>query len=70
MKPKKTSDLESDSVIHPLFDVPEQKLDPLSVGPMRMTTAVKWSLTLLRVYLLAMVVLVAYRALNLGGALK
>ncbi|GAC1644546.1 MAG: hypothetical protein NVS4B8_15300 [Herpetosiphon sp.] len=56
-------------VTHPLHDVAEQKCDVDSVGPMRMTPVVRYSLMALRVYLLFMMVLVLYRVLVLGGVL-
>ncbi len=61
---------DSYTVVHPLFDVPEAKLDPANFGAMKMTPAVKWSLMFLRFYLIAMVVLVAYRMLVLAGVLN
>ena len=66
-----THDLfESTVVIHPIFDLPEQKLDPSRLGPMKMTISVRVSLYLLRFYLLAMVLLVVYRMLELAGVFK
>jgi len=41
-------------VIHPLHDVPEEKIDTSNLGPMPMTTSVKLSLLSLRGYLLLM----------------
>lgn len=58
---------ESYMIVHPLFDAPEEKLDPANFGAMKMTPAVKWSLMFLRFYLIAMVGLVAYRMLVLAG---
>ncbi len=51
-------------VIHPLDDVPEQKLYREDFGRMRMTRTVRTSLLLLQGYLAAMVVLVAWRVLS------
>jgi hypothetical protein len=51
-------------VIHPLDDVPEQKLYREDLGRMRMTRTVRISLLLLQGYLAAMVVLVAWRVLS------
>jgi hypothetical protein len=51
-------------VIHPLDDVPEQKLYHEDLGSMRMTRTVRLSLLLLRGYLAAMVLLVAWRVLS------
>jgi hypothetical protein len=51
-------------VIHPLDDVPEQKLYREDLGSMRMSRTVQISLLLLRGYLVAMVLLVAWRVLS------
>lgn len=59
-------DLERYVVIHPLDDVPEEKVDTDSLGPMPMTASVKWSLVSLRAYLLLMIALVFYRVLSLA----
>jgi hypothetical protein len=59
-------ELERYVVVHPLDDVPEQKVDTESLGPMPMTASVKWSLVSLRAYLLLMVALVFYRVLSLA----
>ena len=54
-------------VIHPLDDVPEEKVDTESLGPMAMTTSVRISLVSLRAYLLLMMLLVFYHVLVLAG---
>jgi hypothetical protein len=54
-------------VIHPLDDVPEQKVDTKHLGPMRMTTSVRLSLIALRGYLILIMLLVLYHVLNLAG---
>jgi hypothetical protein len=54
-------------VIHPLDDVPEEKVDTERLGPMPMTTSVRISLLSLRAYLILMMVLVLYHALDLAG---
>jgi hypothetical protein len=54
-------------VIHPLDDIPEQKVDTENLGPMRMTASVRISLMSLRAYLLLMMILVFYHVLNLAG---
>jgi hypothetical protein len=54
-------------VVHPLDDVPEQKVGTAKLGPMPMTTSVKLSLIALRSYLLLMVFLVLYHVLDLAG---
>jgi len=56
-------------VIHPLDDVPEEKVDTESLGPMAMTWSVRISLVSLRAYLVSMMLLVLYHALNLAGLL-
>jgi hypothetical protein len=48
-------------VIHPLDDVPEQKLYREGMGRIRMTRAAKLSLLTLRGYLIVMLALVAWR---------
>jgi hypothetical protein len=55
-------------VIHPLDDVPEEKVDTESLGPMAMTRSVRFSLMSLRGYLMLMVVLVIYHVVALGIA--
>lgn len=57
-------------VVHPLEDEPEVKFDPDALGPMCMSKSVKISLFLLRFYLIGMMVLVAYRALELAGVVR
>lgn len=54
-------------VVHPLDDVPEEKVDTSSLGPMPMTPAVKYSLFALRAYLIVMGILVAYHVIDLAG---
>jgi hypothetical protein len=54
-------------VVHPLHDLPEEKVDISSLGPMPMTPTVKYSLMALRGYLVLMVLLVFYHVLNLAG---
>ena len=56
-------------VIHPLDDVPEEKVDTESLGPMPMTWSVRISLVSLRAYLALMMLLVSYHALHLAGLL-
>ncbi len=55
-------------VVHPLDDVPEEKVDTTKLGPMPMTISVKLSLLALRSYLIVMVLLVLYHVLDLAGA--
>jgi hypothetical protein len=54
-------------VIHPLDDVQEQKVETSHLGPMPMTPAVRLSLLTLRGYLVLMMLLVLYHALDLAG---
>ncbi|MFI5117328.1 MAG: hypothetical protein ACHP8B_11605 [Terriglobales bacterium] len=54
-------------VVHPLDDVPEEKVDTETLGPMPMTISVKLSLLALRSYLVIMVLLVLYHVLDLAG---
>ena len=54
-------------VVHPLDDVPEEKVDTSNLGPMAMTTSVKLSLLSLRAYLVLMMGLVLYHVLDLAG---
>jgi hypothetical protein len=55
-------------VVHPLDDVPEQKVDTSNLGPMPMTAGVKFSLMALRGYLMLMMSLVLYHVMDLAGA--
>jgi hypothetical protein len=55
-------------VIHPLDDLPEQKVDTEALGPMPMTRSVKLSLMSLRGYLVLMMLLVVYHVVALGVA--
>jgi hypothetical protein len=48
-------------VVHPLDDLPEQKLYRPELGRMLMTRQVRLSLLLLQAYLAAMVLLVGWR---------
>jgi len=54
-------------VIHPLDDVPEEKVDTENLGPMPMTRTVRISLLSLRAYLGLMMLLVLYHVLDLAG---
>jgi len=55
-------------VVHPLDDLPEQKVDTAALGPMPMTASVKISLLALRGYLILMMLLVLYHVMDLAGA--
>jgi hypothetical protein len=59
----KDIDVDSYRVIHPLFDVPEEKVDIVNANPLVMSKTVKWSLISLRAYLIIMVGLAFYRTL-------
>lgn len=54
-------------VVHPLDDVPEQKVNITALGPMPMTATVKVSLMLLRGYLVLMMLIVLYHVVDLAG---
>ena len=54
-------------VVHPLDDVPEEKVDTESLGPMEMTASVRISLLSLRAYLVLMMLLLLYHVLTLAG---
>ncbi len=54
-------------VVHPLNDVPEEKIDTSALGPIKMTPSVRWSLFALRGYLILMIALVAYHVIDLAG---
>ena len=54
-------------VVHPLDDVPEQKVDITALGPMPLTASVKASLMVLRGYLVVMMLLVLYHVVDLAG---
>jgi hypothetical protein len=56
-------------VIHPLDDLPEQKVDTEGLGPMPMTMSVRISLLSLRAYLVLMMLLVFYHVLGMAGLL-
>jgi hypothetical protein len=49
------------TVVHPLDDVPEQKLYQPGMGRMRLTRPVSAALTLLQVYLGVMALLLVFR---------
>lgn len=56
-------------VVHPLFDKPEEKLDPDKMGKFKMNNGEKFSLIALRIYLIFMMLLAIYRTLDLAGLL-
>lgn len=54
-------------VVHPLYDVPEEKCSPEKLGAMKMTFTVRLSLLALRGYLILIVLLVFYNVLHQAG---
>ena len=54
------------TVVHPLDDAPEEKLDTEHLGPMKMTRVVRICLFALRGYLLLMIGLLVLRVLQLA----
>lgn len=57
-------------IVHPLDDTPEEKFDAEHLGPMKMTSSVKWSLYALRAYLILMGIIVGYHVLELAEIVK
>ncbi len=57
------------SVVHPLDDQPEEKVDTEHLGTMRMTRTVRICLFALRGYLLIMFGLLGFRVLQLAGVI-
>ena len=64
-----TFDAEYFSVVHPLYDKPEEKCATEGLGPIAMTPAVRISLKVLRAYLLLMSAMLLYHVLDLAGVL-
>ena len=60
-----TLDLRLPSIVHPLDDLPEEKLYHSGLGRMTLTPAVRLSLFALRGYLGLMVLPVAWRVIGL-----
>jgi hypothetical protein len=54
-------------VVHPLDDVPEEKIKSDHLPPLEMTRSVRWSLFVLRAYLILMTLLLAYHVIDLAG---
>jgi hypothetical protein len=52
-------------VIHPLDDIHEQKCTSEGLGLMQLTPTVRFALATLRVYLIAMTLIILYRTLTL-----
>ncbi len=57
-------DLRLPRIIHPLDDLPEEKLYHADLGRMALTPTVRLSLLALRLYLALMVLLVAWRVIG------
>ena len=58
------------TVVHPLDDAPEQKVETEHLGPMQMTITVRVCLFALRGYLLLMFGLLGFRVLQLAGVIR
>jgi hypothetical protein len=58
------------TIVHPLDDAPEEKVDTEHLGPMRMTRTVRLCLFALRGYLLLMFGLLGFRVLQLAGIIR
>jgi hypothetical protein len=54
-------------IVHPLDDEPEEKCDPGSLGPLKLSKGEKLSLYALRGYLVLMLGLAAYRVAEMAG---
>lgn len=58
------------TIVHPLDDQPEKKVDTENLGPMPMTRTVRVCLMALRGYLLVMFGLLGFRVLQLAGVIR
>ena len=56
-------------VIHPLDDLPEEKVKTDHLPPLGMTRSVRWSLFTLRAYLIIMMLLLGYHVVDLARQL-
>lgn len=56
-------------VIHPLDDIHEQKCTSEGLGPLQLTVTARLSLAALRIYLIAMTLIILYRTLTLAHVL-
>ena len=63
-------DQEEYLVVHPLDDVLEKKVDTEALGSMALTPTIRWSLYVLRGYLILMLILVLYHVFVLAGWVK
>ena len=57
------------TIVHPLDDAPEEKVDTEHLGAMKMTMTVRVCLFALRGYLLLMFGLLGFRVLQLAGVI-
>lgn len=57
------------TVVHPLDDAPEEKVETEHLGPMQLTRTVRICLFALRGYLLLMFGLLGFRVLQLAGVI-
>lgn len=57
-------------VVHPIFDTPEDKVDTDNLGPLQMTSTVRYSLIALRSYLIIMILLTVYRSLVISNIIR
>ena len=55
--------------IHPLDDLPEEKVKSDHLPPLSMTRTVRWSLFTLRAYLIIMMLLLVYHVVDLARQL-
>jgi hypothetical protein len=53
-------------VVHPLDDLPEEKVKSDHLPPLKMTRSVRWSLFTLRAYLIVMMLLLVYHVVDLA----
>ena len=58
------------TIVYPLDDAPEQKVDTEHLGPMQMTRSVRLCLFALRGYLVLMFGLLGFRVLQLAGVIR
>ena len=58
------------TIVHPLDDAPEEKVDTEHLGPMKMTRTIRVCLYALRGYLLLMFGLLGFRVLQLAGIIR
>jgi hypothetical protein len=57
-------------VIHPLHDAPEAKCNADHLGPLKLTRGCRAALVAVRFYLVAIMLMGAYRVVTLVGAVK